>query len=99
MNKSDFITKIRPEDVGKSEYKITKVTTRHYYVTFVRPFMAYKKFCVARNGIKHTPSTCFNCGRKFRDDETIYLGAVKKQPNKIFCEDCGSNIKKSLENE
>ena len=78
-----------------SAYKITKVTTRNYYVTYVRPFMDYKTF----SSVRSSPSTCFCCGRKLKEDETIYLGAVEKQLNQIFCEECGKKIEKSIKDE
>ena len=46
-----------------------------------------------------TASTCFCCGRKLKEDEMIYLGAVEKQLNQIFCEECGKKIIKSLKDE
>lgn len=80
-------------------YKITKTTVRNYYVTFCRPFMEFSKFKEARGGMRHTPSTCFGCGWKFKDEDMLYLGAVKNQLNQVFCEECGKQIIESLENE
>ena len=79
-------------------YEITKVITRHYNVTFCRPFMEYGKFRSYRRGMR-TASTCFCCGRKLKEDETIYLGGVEKQLNQIFCEECGKKIINYLKDE
>ena len=79
-------------------FTITKTTTKTYKVTFCRPFMEYNKFVDARKGMRHTPKVCFCCGRKFKDDEMIYLGMIAKHKNEIFCKDCGEEIIKTIEN-
>ena len=78
-----------------SVYKITKVTTRNYYVTYVRQFMDYKTF----SSVRSSPSTCFCCGKRFKDGDMLYLGAVETESNKVFCEECGKKIIKYLEDD
>ena len=80
-------------------YKITKTTVRNYYVTNMVPFLTYDKFCESRVTLKHTPNRCFCCGRMFKPDDRLYLGAVKNQKNEVFCEKCGKQIMESLEDE
>lgn len=78
-----------------AEFKITKVITKNYSVTSCRKFMTYKDLKEARSDM-HTPSTCFCCERKFKDEEVVYLGRIPGELNKIFCSDCGKKIEKSL---
>lgn len=78
-------------------YVIEKQVTNKYEVIDMVKFMKYDFFVNARKGMRSTPHTCFRCGRKFNEKEWIYLGVIKKQLNKIFCESCGEHIRTLLD--
>lgn len=78
-------------------YVIEKQTTTKYEVIDMIPFMKYDFFTNARKGMCNTPKTCFRCGHKFIDSDMIYLGVVKGDKNRIFCESCGKHIQEIFE--
>ena len=78
-------------------YVIEKHITKKYEVTDIARFLKYATFVGGRKGMRNTPKTCFRCGHKFTDDEYTYLGVVKGDKNRIFCETCGEHIRKCLD--
>lgn len=85
--------------MGKSmSYVIEKHIVKKYEVTDVWPFLKYGTFSPARKKIGlDTPKTCFRCGHKFVESDILYLGVVKSDKNRIFCETCGEHIRKCLD--
>lgn len=81
------------------KFVIEKHSVKRYEIIDMIPFMKYDFFTDARKGMRHTPQTCFRCGHKFVDSDMIYLGVVKGDKNRIFCESCGKEISKKLESE
>ncbi len=80
-----------------SEYVIEKHIVKKYEVTDIARFLKYETFLGGRIGMKNTPKTCFKCGHKFTNDEYTYLGIVKGDKNRIFCEECAEEIRKVLD--
>ena len=78
-------------------YVIERQVVKRYEVTDMLRFMKYDFFTNARKGMSRTPKSCFRCGHRFVDDEWIYLGVVKGDRNRIFCESCGEHIIDILE--
>ena len=66
--------------------------TREYERVSAHEFMDFKTFVEARKGMRNTPKTCFVCNHKFKDDEKIYLAAVKHDKNRVVCERCAKLI-------
>lgn len=84
--------------MGKGmSYVIEKQVTNKYEVIDMLRFMKYDFFTNARKGMRNTPHTCFRCGHKFVGSDWIYLGVVKGDKNRIFCETCGEHIRKCLD--
>ena len=71
---------------------IEKHITKRYEVTDIARFLKYETFIGARKGMNNTPKTCFCCGHKFSEEEYTYLGIVKGDKNRIFCENCAKDI-------
>lgn len=80
-----------------SKYVIEKHIVKKYEVTDIACFLKYETFVGGRKGMKNTPKTCFKCGHKFADNEYTYLGIVKGDKNRIFCENCAEEIRKVLD--
>lgn len=78
------------------KYIIEKTITRKYEVTDIARFLKYGVFADARKNMKNTPKTCFRCHHKFDGDEYTYLGMVKGDKNRIFCESCAKHIAEIL---
>lgn len=70
--------------------EITKVIKKNYRVLDVveRVFMKFKMFKEVREkcGMK-VPRTCFNCNKKFMDDDDMFL-AITTGGNKFLCGQC-----------
>ena len=77
-------------------YIIQRVIRKKYEVTDIVKFMTYCIFRGTRKGMKHTPTECFKCGHKFDDKDFIYLGVVKGDKNRIFCDSCAKEIENKL---
>ena len=44
-------------------------------------------------------NTCFRCGRKFKDDDNIWIVFSHEKGNRFICEECANEIKKEIERE
>jgi DNA-directed RNA polymerase subunit RPC12/RpoP len=44
-------------------------------------------------------NTCFRCGRKFKDDDNIWIVSSHEKGNRFICEECANEIKKEIERE
>lgn len=77
-------------------YVIEKHIVKKYDVMEIWKFLKFSVFCDARKKLGNTPKTCFKCGHEFSEDEYIYLGVVKNDKNRIFCETCANEIAKEL---
>ena len=70
--------------------EITKVTKKVYKVLNVtrKPYLKFGLFKESR--LKYNLSvqkTCFNCNKKFHDEDDTYL-AMTNKGNKLLCEEC-----------
>lgn len=74
------------------KYVIEKTITKRYEVTHIWNFLKYGTFVSGRKGMSNTPTTCFRCGRKFTEDDDLYLGVVNGDKNRVFCSSCGEHI-------
>ena len=74
-------------------YVIEKHFTKKYEITEMNPFVQYRNLLGVIDvlGLK-TPKTCFSCGKKFFENDFMYLGLVKGDKNRLFCETCGRLI-------
>lgn len=71
--------------------KVIKITIREYEILHVteKPFMKFGAFKEIRNRLNlSVESRCFNCDKRFQDDEDIYLSMVKGMPNRLLCKRC-----------
>lgn len=78
---------------------IIKVTKKTYKVidAIKKPFMNFKKFREIReNHNMKVEKTCFNCHKKFMDDDDIYL-VITSGGNKLLCGKCNDIVLKDLE--
>ena len=61
-------------------YKVLDVTKK--------PFLKYGLYRESRERHKFSvEKSCFNCGKKFQDEDETYL-AITTKGNKILCEKC-----------
>lgn len=71
--------------------EVIKVTKKIYKVLQVaeKPFLKFGQFRATRERIGLSVQRyCFNCNRKFKDDDDIYLVMLKGTLNKLFCKEC-----------
>lgn len=73
-------------------YVIEREVVKRYEITDMLRFMKYDFFTKARKGMRKTPRVCFRCGHEFVGSDWIYLGVVKGDKNRIFCEKCGKHV-------
>lgn len=78
-------------------YLIEHHIVRKCEVLDIFPFLDYKTFLDGRKGLMQTPTKCFNCGHVFSPEDKTYLGVIKHDRNRIFCEECGKKILSKLE--
>lgn len=71
--------------------EIVKVTTKRYKVVSAaeKPFMGFKFYREGREKWgQSVQRTCFNCNRKFKDEDDIYLVILKGTYNHLLCKEC-----------
>ena len=81
--------------------EITKTITKHYKIFQVaeKPFTKYGRYREVRES--HGMScqkTCFNCGRKFTDDEDFFL-ICATGGNRLVCEECNHKLLEEFKKE
>ena len=81
---------------------VEKKTIRRYEVLNVAPypfwkFGTFRKLREDRLGLS-VDKCCFNCNRKFKDDDDIYPVMIKGTHNRFFCKDCNNKALKDLSN-
>ena len=80
---------------------VEKKTIRRYEVLHAveKPFLKFWQFRKSRESIGFpVQRCCFNCGRKFKDDDDVYLVMLKGTHNRFFCKDCNNKALKDLSN-
>ena len=78
-------------------YMITKTIVKKCDVLNIWRFQEFGVFRASREyyGLS-VERKCFCCGREFHNDDILYLGPVRNEGNKLFCEKCGKEIAESL---
>lgn len=81
--------------------EVVKITKRTYRVLQAvdKPFLkfgAFRKVREERLGLS-LDRCCFNCGRKFKEDDDIYLVMLKGTHNRLFCKECNDKALDDLE--
>lgn len=91
--------------------EIKKITTtiRKYHPLWVylpgptdHPRFIWGKFLSTRKklGLSYKQfGKCFWCGRKFNEDEDIYLCGIKETTNVFLCKECAGKINTQLKDE
>lgn len=79
---------------------VEKKTIRRYEILHAtsKPFSKFGQFRKVREerlGLS-VERRCFNCGRKFKDDDDIYLVMIKGTRNRLFCKECNDKALKDL---
>lgn len=78
---------------------VEKKTIRRYEVLHAtsKPFLKFEQFREVRERLGlSVERCCFNCGRKFKDDDYIYLVMLKGTHNRLFCKECNDKALKDL---
>ena len=79
----------------------TKVTKINIQCAGEEPFFNFGKFIKIRCDLgMHTDNMhhCLVCGRKFKDDENIYL-VITDHGNRLVCKECNKKILETLKKE
>lgn len=82
--------------------KVVKIIRQEYEVENVvdKPFAKFGMFRKIRERFGLSiQRQCFSCGRKFKDDEDIYLATFIGTLNHFLCKSCNDKALEDLRNE
>nr|DAI43723.1 MAG TPA: DNA REPAIR HELICASE RAD25, SSL2, PRE-INITIATION COMPLEX, RNA POLYMERASE.0A [Caudoviricetes sp.] len=82
--------------------EVIKIIKKTYKVVYAvdKPFLKFGQFRATREYLGlSVQRNCFNCGRKFKDEDDIYLIILKGTLNKFFCQECNDKALSDLKKE